>query len=81
MAYLGLLVKFAICVPKRNMAYLGCDGNDVFQGDHSGVITQVRGQNNPLPPWCTLYGTLDEFSIRCMYIKVAHFLNKQKTIL
>jgi hypothetical protein len=31
-------------VPKRNMAYLRCDGHDVFQGHHSGVITQVRGQ-------------------------------------
>jgi hypothetical protein len=32
-------------------------------------------------PWCALYGTLNEFNTICMYIKVAHFLNKQKSIL
>ncbi len=35
-----LVSRVCYYVPKRNMAYLGCDGNDVFQGHHSGVITQ-----------------------------------------
>ncbi len=45
-----LVSRVCYCVPKRNMVYLGCDGNDVFQGDHNGLITQVRGQTTPLPP-------------------------------
>jgi hypothetical protein len=42
------------------MAYLGCDGNDVFQGHHIGVITQVRGQK-----------TLYFLDVHCM----AHWMN------
>ncbi len=76
-----LVSRVCYCVPKRNMAYFGCDGNDVFQVDHSGVITQVRGQTTPYLLGVHLYGTLDEFNIICMYVKVAHFFNKQKSIL